>query len=550
MDAIRRFLAVLGADLRQRSRTPRFCAVMVAVGFASWWCFPGVEADYLTVSLRGGERGSYSSAWIGLVLALVFGMLLSLAGFYLVRGTVARDMETRVWELLVATPMTRAGYLLAKWASHMAVLGLMVGVGLAVGLAAQWVHAEDRNIDVFELLKPVLLLTLPSLAITCAIAVWFDLVPWLRRSAGNALFFVVWLTMTSVTMSQFDPQDNAAAKNDWMSDPNGIALVLRDLDRLHPPQSEKQRYNLSVGRQPLNGKPPTRFDWSHWPLQSRDIAGRLLWLGLALGLLLLATPFLDRFAARSSATANRHQGGRQLRWLNRLLAPLQRLPLGLLISTEIRQVLRRRAWWWWLAACVFAGMQLFAPDKGLAFAVLAAWLLYLDVFSRLALRESEHGTGALVMSAAGIRWRLLAARSVTAIGLAWAASAPALLRLAFSDPGLALVLLTVGASLALWGLALAALLRSSRPFELSVLVLAYIGIQDDGPLNLLGPSAEILFLHGLGLPLAFGILLIAWRALTAADRGRAQRTTVQALPSASVRVSDYAPSKLAEARPR
>jgi hypothetical protein len=238
---------------------------------------------------------------------------------------------------------------------------------------------------------------------------------------------------------------------------------------------------------------------------------------------LLATPFLDHFAARSSAAASRsRQGGRQLRWLDRLLAPLQRRPLGLLISTEIRQVLRQRAWWWWLAACVFAGMQLFASNKGLAVAVLGAWLLYLDVFSRLALREREHGTAALVLSAAGIRWRLLAARSVTALGLAWAAAAPALLRLAFSDPTLALVVLTVGASLALWGLALAALLRTSRPFELIVLALSYIGLQDDGPLDLLSNSVDLLALHGTGLPLACALLLVGWLRSTAPDSGRPQ----------------------------
>ncbi len=550
MDAIRRFLAVLGADLRQRSRSPRFWVVMVLVGFASWWCFPGVEADYLTVSLRGGERGVYSSAWIGMVLALVLCVLLSLVGFYLVRGTVARDLETRVWQLLVATPMTRAGYLLAKWASHMTVMGLMVGVGLAVGLAAQWIRAEDRSIDLIELLKPVLMLSLPSLAITCAFAVWFDLVPWLRRSAGNALFFVVWLVMTSATMSQFDLQKDAEAQNDWMSDPNGIALVLRDLDRLHPPQNEKERYSLSVGSQSLEGQPPIRFDWSYWPLQARDIAGRVFWLGAALALLLSATPFLDRFAARSSGPTRNHQGGRRLRWLDRLLAPLQRLPLGLLISSEVRQVLRRRAWWWWLAACVFAAMQLFASGAGLVVAVLGAWLLYLDVFSRLALRESEHGTAALVMSAPGIRWRLLAARSLTAVGLAWAASAPALLRLAFSDPTLAMVVLCIGASLALWGLALAAQLRSPRPFELIVLVLSYIGIQNDGPLNLLGNPADTLSLHGLGLPLACGVLLIGWRALTAADHGRAARTATGALSTATKPAPAYPAGSLVEARLR
>ena len=78
------------------------------------------------------------------------------------RGTLVRDLETRVWQLLVATPMTRGGYLLAKWASHMVVFAVVMAVGLVRGLVAQWVRAEDRAIDLVELVKPVLVLSLPG----------------------------------------------------------------------------------------------------------------------------------------------------------------------------------------------------------------------------------------------------------------------------------------------------------------------------------------------------------------------------------------------------
>ena len=96
MTALRIIAAIALADLRQRLRVPRTWVVLVALAIASWWSFPPIEADYLTVSIGGaaGARAHYSSAWIGLVIAAIQGAMLSLAGFYVVRGTVVRDLET------------------------------------------------------------------------------------------------------------------------------------------------------------------------------------------------------------------------------------------------------------------------------------------------------------------------------------------------------------------------------------------------------------------------------------------------------------------------
>src|SRR5690606_5797969 len=201
MTAVRIIAAIALADVREHLRVPRTWVVLAALAIASWWRFPPLEADYLTVSIGGaaGARAYYSSAWIGLVIAAVQGAMLSLAGFYVVRGTVVRDLDTGAWQLLVATPMNRAGYLLAKWCSHMAVFVLLLGASVAVGLVAQQVRGEVPDIDLVELLKPIVLVALPALGLTATFAVWFDLVPWLRRTAGNVVYFFVWVFLLAGT---------------------------------------------------------------------------------------------------------------------------------------------------------------------------------------------------------------------------------------------------------------------------------------------------------------------------------------------------------------
>ena len=509
MNAARAVIAVLVADLRQRLRSPRFWLLVTGLVALMWWCFPAADAGYLTVSVGDGMRGRYSSAWIGMVAALMYSTILSLAGFYLVRGTVVRDFETRMWQLLVATTMSRGAYLFAKWLSHVVVLLLVMAGGLAVGLLAQGLRAEDVHIDLIELVKPALVLTLPSLALTSALAVWFDLVPWLRRSAGNVLFFVLWTAMLGFGTSQADQRPGAAMP--FPGDPHGLLLAEHDLSRGWPAVDPGKELGLSIGKQALEGKPPVLLAWSHWSPDTGGLRTRGFWLGLGLALLALAVPLLDRCAAYVGSPGKARGDGARLGWLDALLVPLSRSRFGALVAAEMRLVLRPRRAWWWLALLVTLLVQAIAPAKAAAIAVIVGWMLGLDVFARLSLRESEAGTASLVFTAPGIRLRLLAVRAIVGAGLAWALTLPAMLRFCVLQPQVMLAVLVVGLSLALWGMAMAAVVRNGRLFELVALAATYVGIQGALVLNVVVDPVATFRWHLLMLPLALGLLAVAGR---------------------------------------
>ncbi|MFC7585473.1 hypothetical protein ACFQYP_18340 [Nonomuraea antimicrobica] len=52
----------------------------------------------------GEYRGTYNSAYVGVATALAGALWLTLGGFYVVRKGIARDEETRVGQILAATP--------------------------------------------------------------------------------------------------------------------------------------------------------------------------------------------------------------------------------------------------------------------------------------------------------------------------------------------------------------------------------------------------------------------------------------------------------------
>ena len=510
MDSLRRFHALVLADLRQRLRALRFRVALALVAALTWACFPRQGAGYMILGIDGQYRGAYSSAWIGMVLAMLT-VWVGLLGFYVVRGTIRYDLESRVWELLETSALSRAAYLLAKWAGHMATFGLLLAVQLAVGLLAQWVRAEDRVFDMAELLKPVLLLGVPSLAVTAAFAVWFDVVPRLRGTAGSVAYFVVWLATLIVAVVVLQGPHRTGAPG--LGDPRGIVVFHDAVEhQLGPQLGGAVRICLGCG---MEGRQARTVAWRHWQVEPGEVAARLAWLGLAIGAVLLCHPLMDRAGARlrqgERALAVR-MGGRVLGWLTRMLAPLRRCAFGTLVAAELELELRPRPRWWWAALALAALVQALAPVALVALAVIAAWALTIGIFARAGLREADAGMAPIVFCTPGAVRRILLARWTVLLMLAWLPLLPALLRFAVQAPLAAVAALAAGMSLATWALALAALSRSPHPYELAASVLAYLGLNGSAVLDVTAAPLSTLAMHAIGLPLAVALLWPAWNA--------------------------------------
>jgi ABC-type transport system involved in multi-copper enzyme maturation permease subunit len=123
MKALHVVYAIARADFLERVRRYSY---LVTLLFA---VYLGYAAGTGQISLRlGNYRGLYTSAWIGAMVSLVTTTFVSLVGFYIVKNAVDRDRQTGVGEILAATPLSKASYLLGKFLSNFAVLLSMVVV--------------------------------------------------------------------------------------------------------------------------------------------------------------------------------------------------------------------------------------------------------------------------------------------------------------------------------------------------------------------------------------------------------------------------------------
>ena len=175
------------ADFLERTRRYSFFLALLFAVFLGYATATG------KIFIQFDEyRGLHTSGWIGTLVALTIACFVSLVGFYVVKNSVECDRMTGVGQILAGKPLSKTAYELGKFLSNFAVLSPMVGVLAVAAVAMQSIVTEDSRMDLWALLSPFLLIALPSVALTAALAVFFEMVPWLRGGFGNVTWFFVW----------------------------------------------------------------------------------------------------------------------------------------------------------------------------------------------------------------------------------------------------------------------------------------------------------------------------------------------------------------------
>lgn len=115
------FFNIIKYDYAQRTRSYAFL-ITLCVSLAVAYSFvPEPNAGYSTIRI-GDYLGYYNSAWFGYVTALMTSIFLFFTGFYLVNSGIKADVDTKVGQIVAATPICNLTYLFAKMLSNLMVL--------------------------------------------------------------------------------------------------------------------------------------------------------------------------------------------------------------------------------------------------------------------------------------------------------------------------------------------------------------------------------------------------------------------------------------------
>lgn len=398
MSAPRVLYQMVRADFLERTRRYSFLVTLASALYLAY----AVAAEKVWIVVGNGYRGVYNSAWIGALMAICCSTFLSLVGFYIVKNSVQRDVDTRVGQILAATPMRKDFYTLAKTLSNFAVLACMVVVLMLAAVAMQRMLSEPNSFSLWKLWAPFLLLALPTMLLTSSVAVLFETLPVLRGGVGNVIYFFLWTASLGLGINGAD-------------DPSGLQLVYRGtraaLSSIDPGVQEKFAFSLTIG-----GERAVRtFPWNGIDWTARVLLWRLVWIGAAIVIALLASVFFHRFdPARSLFKRRRRRVAAAVQpdagaltpalatagiHLTPLAGAVAKNRFGQLVLSELRLMLRGQRWWWYTVAAGLLVGELISPDPMVRGGFLiAAWIWPILVWSQTGCREARHNTGALLFS--------------------------------------------------------------------------------------------------------------------------------------------------------
>ena len=420
------------ADFFERVRRYGFLIVAGITIYVSYLCVPGRDAGYTVLRLGGqidggGYRGVYNSAWIGAMVAWITPLLLSLFGFFLVKNTVERDQRSGVGQVIAASPVTRTHYVFGKWLSNLTVLAAIIALMILAATGMQFIRGEDLHVDFWALLSPFLMIVLPAMAVVAALAVLFETIPGLRGGFGNLVYFIVWVFVALSPVTSFWETGDVPAY-----DLTGATVLLGSMQeavRTRFPDYQGGFGGIEVG---VAAGTVQTFDWTGVSWTIRILLERLMWAGVAVGIVLLTGSLFHRFdpthllapGYRGSARSMRRRiadwwrrywhrstpaAGVEIVEANVLLVGIHLPPvaranpllcLGRTLLAELRMLLKGQRWWWILGALgLYVRSLMSSAIDARRVWLLILWIWPVLIWSGMGVRESLERTRQLVFSA-------------------------------------------------------------------------------------------------------------------------------------------------------
>ena len=341
MRVARAVLAIARADFLDRVRRYAFLVTLAATAWLGWLVVEG------RVTLRiGSYTGLVNGPWAGALVAVTISVIVSLAGFWIVKSAVQRDRDTRVGEILAATPMSKPLYTMGKFLSNFAVLAAIVAV-LAVA-APILVALRGGTMDAGAMLSPFVLIALPSMAVVAACAVLFETFRPLSGGAGNVLWFFLWTAILAVPLATKSPR----------ADLSGVLILQQSMGdaarAVYPDYQEG--FSLEIGG--LGQSPPEgTFIWNGIAWTTDAVISRFTWFAIAALIAFFAALPFDRFdeSRQRKVKLAYFSDNRDPRRLSekRRVSPFVPSFLPTVFAGELKLMLNGRAWWFW---AVFAGL--------------------------------------------------------------------------------------------------------------------------------------------------------------------------------------------------
>lgn len=515
---MRSVLAQVVAEARMRLRSTSTIFAVLGVFALSFLYLPDPSANRVSISWRDGGgaliSGVYSSSYVGAVIGMLSALFLTLIGFYLVAGSIRRDRERHVLEIIAATPVSRLEFILGKWMAHSAYLLIVASTSLVAGVIL-FLRYGEGSLHPLQFLYPWLLMVPGAMTFTAALAVLFDVTPVLRSRFGWVAWFFAWIFLFMALPTQMAGRlESDQAPHPTIYDPAGLMAFHEMIEEAVPVGGvEELSMGIMVISEPVTRVPIRRM--SSKALFRPRRAWTLVWITTVL--LLSAALFRFKTSPGREPRTRRIErdepsfadGGGTIGWIP--TGERRRSTLGAVLA-ESRLIWNAAGWIRW-PFVITSALTLFLPLASAQGVAAIAILLVGPIISEVAAREAIHGTATLVLPSPSVPgshvlWKLGAIGLFVVVGLS-----PLLTRAILHGPRYGVVFLTGMAGTVLLSTGLGRLTRGGKFFTGLYVVSWYIATQGVPSLDFTGWFAAEPSIEPAAIWLAAGLATVAPAAL-------------------------------------
>jgi hypothetical protein len=403
---LRSLVHLARADLLERVRRYSF---LIMLGFVLWLGYLSASGLF-RLRVPPDYTGVINSAWVGATMTVTVSFFLTLFGFYLVKGSVSRDYQTGVGQIIATTPLSRPLYALGKWISNFAVLSIMVLLMLGVGILMNLL-VGTADMDLGAMSAPLLFVALPCMALVAALAALFETIHWLRGGLGNIIYFILFMVVSIASVEGA----SADGYNPWI-DIMGWQLIGNSVGQAAQTVYPESAGGFAFSITDLSTARIFLWDGISWT--GEILLSRLFFMGLAIGIALGAALFFDRFnpsrllpirRKKIETDSMRLPEGAALnealiaKPASAVLTPLENdrtnFRFGALFGAELKLFLKGQRWWWYALAAGLILAQLLSSFQAARILLVVTWIWPILMLSKLGCREAFYDTSQIVYSA-------------------------------------------------------------------------------------------------------------------------------------------------------
>jgi len=466
-----RLRSIIKGNYLEYIRSYSFLITIAVSLYVAFSFLPAPEANYSTIRF-GNYTGVYNASWIGFVTAVMSSVFLSLFGFFLINGSVKKDIDTRIGHIIGSSRISNAVYLLSKLASSFLILFTILIFILIVSVILFFLYGKEHSFQLYDFVIPYLIIVVPSLFFVAS----FSLLLEVFLTKKVLIQYVLFLSTFFFVLFS-----STTKENNFVTDVFGIQYPAKVVEQQIQEMHQKENTKLSIGFISGGRDMDKIVTIESISFSTKYLLARLFWVIIAIVLVYILSFFFHRFNIKEGQNQQQNSLERPLKktakFQLRNLAQTVEISAKLspLIYAEVMMLLRKNTKW--ILVLTFCGMitMIFVPISiSHRYILPLLWFLQISAWSDLASKDETYRTHYFVASSYQPLQRLFIARLVAGILLALFVAGPLLIRYMFSLDIMSLINIIFGALfIVMLAVFFDVLTKSKKFFEILFFFLIY-----------------------------------------------------------------------------